>query len=178
MSLVTSNHWLLVGNWWMDTMGSKRKGTLKNMHIINWEYKRCGIDWISLNKVTWCIQCGFFFSIQWPRSTCWPLLSLFLELSFPRIGESITGYTFTPCVGSFTSPSIDTRQKGPPAFSVSSERHRHVWGYEIAQFRNGGRWDWTTVPSIDSPVLYRATSAPHFIYLYTFPSRRPILGIW
>ena len=27
--------------------------------------------------------------------------------------ESTTGYTFTPCVGSFTSPEIDTRQKGP-----------------------------------------------------------------
>ena len=26
-----------------------------------------------------------------------------------RINESITGYTFTPCVGSFTSPGIDTR---------------------------------------------------------------------
>ena len=31
-------------------------------------------------------------------------------------------------VGSFTSPGIDTRQKGPPAFSVSSERHRQMWG--------------------------------------------------
>ena len=25
------------------------------------------------------------------------------------ISESTTGYTFTPCVGSFTSPGIDTR---------------------------------------------------------------------
>ena len=25
------------------------------------------------------------------------------------ISESTTGYTFTPCVGSFTSPDIDTR---------------------------------------------------------------------
>ena len=33
----------------------------------------------------------------------------FLELSFSRISESTTGYTFTPCVGSFTSPGIDTR---------------------------------------------------------------------
>ena len=34
-------------------------------------------------------------------------------------------------MGSFTSPGIDTRQKGPPAFSVSSERHRQMWGEEI-----------------------------------------------
>ena len=27
--------------------------------------------------------------------------------------ESMTGYTFTPCVGSFTSPGIDARYKGP-----------------------------------------------------------------
>ena len=33
----------------------------------------------------------------------------FSELSFSRISESTTGYTFTPCVGSFTSPGIDTR---------------------------------------------------------------------
>ena len=29
--------------------------------------------------------------------------------------ESTTGYTFTPGVGSFTSPGIDTREKGPTA---------------------------------------------------------------
>ena len=28
----------------------------------------------------------------------------------------------------FTCPGIDTREKGPPAFSVSSERHRQMWG--------------------------------------------------
>ena len=32
----------------------------------------------------------------------------FLELSFSRIRESTTGYTFTPCMGSFTSPGIDS----------------------------------------------------------------------
>ena len=53
-------------------------------------------------------------------------LGLTQELFFSRISESTTGYTFTPCVGSFTS-HIDTRQKGPPAFSVSSERHRQMW---------------------------------------------------
>ena len=57
-----------------------------------------------------------------------PKLWLKQELSVSRICESATGYTFTPCVGYFTSPGIDTRQKGPPAFSVSSERHRQMWG--------------------------------------------------
>ena len=61
-----------------------------------------------------------------------PKLGLMQELFFSRICESTKGYTFTPCVGSFTSPGIDTRQKGPPAFSVSSERHRQMWGEEIA----------------------------------------------
>ena len=32
----------------------------------------------------------------------------FLELS-SRIGDATTGYTFTPCMGSFTFPDIDTR---------------------------------------------------------------------
>ena len=90
------------------------------------------------------------------------MVSLPQELSFSRISESTTRYTFIPCVGSFTSPGIDTRQKGPPAFIVSSEKHRQMWGeqnclsFEIAV----GRCDWTTVPSIDSPALYRATTAP------------------
>ena len=55
-----------------------------------------------------------------------PILGLTQELVFSRICESTTGYTFTPCVGSFTSPGIDTRQKGPPAFSVSSERQYNI----------------------------------------------------
>ena len=44
-----------------------------------------------------------------------------------RISEFTIGCTFSPFVGSFTSPGIDTRKKGPPAFSVSSERHRQMW---------------------------------------------------
>ena len=34
---------------------------------------------------------------------------LFQSLTFSRAMESTTGYTITPCVGYFTSPSIDTR---------------------------------------------------------------------
>ena len=37
-----------------------------------------------------------------------PKLGLTQELS-SRISESTTGYTFTPCGGSFTSPGIDTK---------------------------------------------------------------------
>ena len=36
-----------------------------------------------------------------------------------RLGRCATGYTFTPCVGYFTSPDLDTRPKGPTDFSVS-----------------------------------------------------------
>ena len=57
-----------------------------------------------------------------------PKLGLTQELSFSRISEYTSGYTFPPCVGSFTSLGIDTRHKGPPAFSVSSERRRQIWG--------------------------------------------------
>ena len=60
------------------------------------------------------------------------------ELFFSRISESTTGYTFTPCVGYFTSPGIDTRQKGPLAFSVSSERYRQMWGeWNCLSFETG-----------------------------------------
>ena len=38
-----------------------------------------------------------------------PKRELTQELSFSRISESTTGYIFTPCVRSFTSPGIDTR---------------------------------------------------------------------
>ena len=57
---------------------------------------------------------------------------VYLELAFSAVSESATGYTFTPCVGSFTSPGIDTRYKGSPPFIVSSERHRQCEVNEIA----------------------------------------------
>ena len=52
------------------------------------------------------------------------LVGLYIEIT--SIDRLQAGYTFTPCVGSFTSPGIDTRQKGPTAFSASSETHRHL----------------------------------------------------
>ena len=39
-------------------------------------------------------------------------LGLTQELSISRFRESTKCYTFTPSVGSFTSPGIDTRYKG------------------------------------------------------------------
>ena len=65
-----------------------------------------------------------FLGLRWFTSKQ-PKVVLMQELSFSIISESTTGYTFTPCVGSFTSPGIDTRSK---PFSVSSERHRQMWG--------------------------------------------------
>ena len=48
--------------------------------------------------------------------------------------ESTTCYTFTPCVGYFTSPAIDTRIKGPTAFYCkSSERHWQGGAKEIGK---------------------------------------------
>ena len=41
------------------------------------------------------------------RSISWPLVSFSVLSS--RINKSTTGYTFTTCVGPFTSPGIDTR---------------------------------------------------------------------
>ena len=57
----------------------------------------------------------------------------FSELSLSRINKSTTSYTFTPYVGSFTTPGLDTRYKGPPAVSVSSERHGQCKGNEIVK---------------------------------------------
>ena len=37
----------------------------------------------------------------------------------------------------------------------------YVGWTKLPKFRNGGRWDWTTDPSIDSLALYHATTAPH-----------------
>ena len=57
-----------------------------------------------------------------------PKLGPMQELSFSRISESITGYTFTPCVGSFTSPGIRHQIEGTTGFLVSSERQRKMLG--------------------------------------------------
>ena len=43
--------------------------------------------------------------------------------------------TFNTCVGYFTLPGIDT-QKGPTAFSVSSERHWKSGVNELPKFRS------------------------------------------
>ena len=73
-----------------------------------------------------------------------------------RISEYTKVTHLSPVWDCFTSPGIDTRKKWPSAFSVSSERHR-----QMPKFRNGSRWDWITVLSIDSPALYQATTALH-----------------
>ena len=51
-----------------------------------------------------------FHSLLLPVMTTGQLADLYCYwFFFSRIRESTTGYTFTPCVGSFTSPGIDTR---------------------------------------------------------------------
>ena len=54
------------------------------------------------------------YSYQWVVlsqvvSSKQPKLGLTQEFSYFRISEATTGYTFTPCVGSFTSHGTDTR---------------------------------------------------------------------
>ena len=116
---------------------------------------------LTLTSAFWCrgrirrtdrrnvIERIWFDNIRWRDGRSYvitskhPKLGLTQELFFSRMCVSTTGYTFTPCVGSFTSPGpIDTRQKGPPAFSVSSERHRQsfetaVGGIEPLDWQSG-----------------------------------------
>ena len=54
---------------------------------------------------------------------------------------------------SFTSPGTETRQKGPMALSISSERHRRCGLSEITHAAIRRRWNRTTVHSIDRRVL-------------------------
>ena len=82
-----------------------------------------------------------------------PKLGKTHELSFSRISESTTGYTFTPCEGYFTSPGIDTREKGPPAFNVSSERDTQMWGERNCPSFETAVGGIEPYPSIDSPAL-------------------------
>ena len=51
-----------------------------------------------------------------------------------KLGNNLST-TFTPCMGYFTSPGIDTRWKGPTGFSVSSERHWQSGVNGIAKVR-------------------------------------------
>ena len=82
-------------------------------------------------------------------------------------------YTFQcGLVGYFTSPDIDTRQKGPTTFSVSSERHWQRGVYGIAKVpkrscRSGIR---TRPGTARSPIQANA-----FIHSATRPPRSQLL---
>ena len=66
----------------------------------------------------------------------------FLELSFSRISESTTGYTCTPCVGSVTSPGIDTTHTRDHQLLVSLLKDTgKCWVTKLPKFQNGDRWD-------------------------------------
>ena len=102
------------------------------------------------NKTTRKSQISHLFPPSWVTIfllmvLCQPRLWLeycqawFLKLSFCRITESTTGYTFTPCVGSFTS--TDRRDH---CFLVSLPKDAgNVRWMKLAKFWNGGRWNWT-----------------------------------
>ena len=63
-----------------------------------------------------------------------------LELSFSRISESTTGYTFTPCAGSFTSPYIPDRRDHRLLVSLPKDTGK-CGVMKLPKFQNGGRWD-------------------------------------
>ena len=61
---------------------------------------------------------------------------LFLESCLSqRVVKATTCYTFTPCVGSFTSPGIGTSQKGPTALGTPTKRRKRNCQSSEAKFR-------------------------------------------
>ena len=74
-------------------------------------------------------------------------------------GVVYDSYTFQcGLVGSFTSPGIDTRLKGPTAFSVSSERHWQggVNGIAKVPKRSCPQWDSNPSRTVRSPLQANA----------------------
>ena len=84
-----------------------------------------------------------------------PKLGLMQELSFSTISESTTGYTFTPC-GIFYFPWHRHQIEGTTGFKCLFRKTQANVGWtKLPKYQNGSRWDWTTVPSIESGVLPR-----------------------
>ena len=91
---------------------------------------------------------------------------------FFRVGGGVhDSYTFQcGLVGYFTSPGIDTRYKGPTAFSVSSERHWQggVNGIAKVPKRSCPQRDSNPSRNVRSPVqanalAHSATAPPYFL---------------
>ena len=102
----------------------------------------------------------------------------FLELS-SKSGGVHHSYTFQyGLVGSFTSPGIDTRYKGPTALSVSSERHWQSGVNGIAKVpkQSFPQRDSNPIRTVRSPA--QANALTHSAIAPSTPSRppRPRLG--
>ena len=76
--------------------------------------------------------------------------------------DFMTGYTFTPCVGYFTSPGTDTKLKGLTDFSGSSKRH---WQSGINGIAIASEWHQWSIHDIGY-FLYLLCS--HIEYLELF----------
>lgn len=84
----------------------------------------------------------------------------------------------------FTSPGIDTRMKGPTAYTVSSERHRQnrmnkVGWTELPKLQSGGGWikppsSWSTgsAPTIRPllPTCWHCTGGGWYNVVLTLPT--------
>ena len=86
-----------------------------------------------------------------------PKLEIMHELSFSLKLVSPLHVTHLPPVGNFYFPWHRHQ------LLVSSGRQANVGWTKLPKFRNGSRWDWTTVPLSDSSALYHVITAPYFI---------------
>lgn len=64
------------------------------------------------------------------------------------------------CVQTSTSPGIDTRQKGPTAFSDSSERHKQSGMNEVAKALKQQQLDSTPSPRLTVQCFNHRATAP------------------
>ena len=78
-------------------------------------------EYVSLHSVNLATEGRSFFFLS-------QILDGALCKAFKVLREFVSPLQVTHFVGSFTSPGIDTISKGSLAFSVSSERHRQMWG--------------------------------------------------
>ncbi len=81
-------------------------------------------------------------------------------------------------VGYFTSPGKDTRQKGPTAFSVSSERHRDTqYLMQRARFLSGRGNHYTTAsaPCVTSQQTFYKTYYKIPVSMFRCVKRQPVV---
>ena len=87
------------------------------VHSKSQQYRRLKTEWRSnvylrrsnVQVSCVCVVCCFLLLVLRFLGGFSKQHKLGLTQECSRISESTAGYTFTPCVGSFTSPGIDTR---------------------------------------------------------------------